>query len=87
MTDPASQSLPDGEPVPGGQLLICQDGAYELRVRLDGATVWLTQAQMAVIYQTAPQDITNHIKETYADNELPEGATCKDFLQVRLEAA
>lgn len=85
MTEPTPPAQPAGEPVPGGQLLIYQDGAYELRVRLDGSTVWLTQAQMAELYQVTPQAITNHIKEVYADGELPEGATCKDYLQVRSE--
>jgi hypothetical protein len=85
MTEPTPPAPPAGDPAPAGQLLIYQDGAYHLRVRLDGATVWLTQAQMADLYQIAPQGITNHIKEVYADGELPEAATCKEFVQVRQE--
>ncbi|NOT01748.1 MAG: hypothetical protein HOP29_14090 [Phycisphaerales bacterium] len=72
---------------PGGQLLIYRDGALNLQVRLDGRTVWLTQAGMAELYQTTPQNVTIHIKGVYDDGELDEGATCKDFLQVRPEGA
>ena len=71
--------------LPSGQVLIYRDGALNLQVRLDGATVWLTQAAMAELYQTTPQNITIHIKGIYEDGELDEAATCKEFLQVRAE--
>jgi hypothetical protein len=74
------------EPAPQGQLLIYNDSGLNLQVRLDGQTVWLTQAQMAEQYQTTPQNITLHIQGIYDDNELPEEATCKEYLQVRQEA-
>jgi len=78
-------------PVPaeatGGQILIYQDGSLNLQVRLDGRTVWLTQGGMAELYQTTPQNITLHIKAIYEEGELDEQATCKDYLQVRLEGA
>jgi len=70
---------------PRGQLLIYDDGGLNLQVRLDGQTVWLTQAQMAELYQTTPQNITLHIQSIYDDQELPEGSTCKEYLQVRQE--
>ena len=73
------------ENTPQGQLLIYNDGGLKLQVRLDGQTVWLTQAQMADLYQTSPQNITLHIQGIYDDQELPEEATCKPFLQVRQE--
>ena len=72
---------------PQGQLLIYNDGGLNLHVRLDGQTVWLTQAQMAELYQTTPQNITLHIQGIYDDGELPESATCKEYLQVRQEGA
>lgn len=72
-------------PNPGGQLLIYQDGATRLQVRLDGQTVWLTQAQLAELYQTTPQNITLHLQGIYDDGEILADATCKDFLQVRTE--
>jgi hypothetical protein len=83
----------DGQDAPtpadsvGGQILIYRDGSLNLQVRLDGQTVWVTQAGMAELYQTTPQNITLHIKAIYAEGELEEQATCKDYLQVRLEGA
>jgi hypothetical protein len=77
-----SDSQPDPPP---GQLLIYQDGATRLQVRLDGQTVWLTQAQLAELYQTTPQNITLHLQNIYDEGELPSEATCKEFLQVRAE--
>lgn len=74
-------------PVPQGQVLIYADGATELQVRLEGQTVWLTQAGMAELFQTTPQNITFHLQSIYADNELDESATCKEYLQVRREGA
>ena len=77
----------DKVPVPDapGQLLIYRDGTLNLQVRLDGRTVWLTQAAMADLFQTTPQNITLHIRSIYADGEQDEAATCKDYLQVQLE--
>ncbi len=60
-------------PVPPGQMLI------------DGQTAWLTQAGMAELFQTTPQNITMHVAGIYEDGELSEAATCKEFLQVRTE--
>jgi len=70
---------------PEGQLLIYQDGSLSVQVRVDGQTVWLTQAAMAELFQTTPQNITLHLKNIYDDGELDEAATCKDYLQVRQE--
>lgn len=50
--------------------------------RVENETVWLTQAQMAELFGTAPQNITIHIKNIYEEGELFKVATCKDFLQV-----
>lgn len=68
-----------------GQMLIYQDGGLNLQVRLDGETVWLTQAQIAELFQTTPQNITLHIAAIYEDGELGLEATCKDYLQVQTE--
>jgi len=73
-------------PLPsGGQMLIYRDGSLNLQVRLDGQTVWLTQAGMAELFQTTPQNITLHIKGIYEEGEQDERATCKEYLQVRQE--
>jgi hypothetical protein len=62
-----------------------EDGAAQISLRAVDGTVWLTQAEMAVLFDTAPQAITQLIKTIYADGELMQDATCKEFLQVRLE--
>ncbi len=68
-----------------GQVLIYQDTGLNLRVRLDGETVWLTQAQIAELFQTTPQNITLHIAAIYEEHELSAEATCKEYLQVQSE--
>ncbi|HRF81065.1 MAG TPA: virulence RhuM family protein [Flavobacteriales bacterium] len=72
---------------PSGEIILYPrvDGAPSLEVRLDGETVWLTQAQMADLFQTTPQNITLHLKAIFSQGEVDEAATCKDYLQVRLE--
>jgi hypothetical protein len=72
---------------PRSELVLYQteDGRTRIDCRLDEGTVWLTQAQMAELFQTTPQNITLHLKEVFADSELTEEATCKDYLQVRSE--
>ena len=48
-------------------------------------TLWLTQKQLAELFETTPQNITSHLKNIYEENEVDENATCKDFLQVQKE--
>ena len=54
-----------------------------LEVRVYEESVWLTQAQMAVLFGTTTQNITLHIRNIYKEGELQQFSTCKDFLQVR----
>jgi len=61
------------------------DKAVEVRLDADQETVWLTQAQMAELFDVKPQNITMHLKNVYAEKELVEQGTCKDFLQVQRE--
>ena len=61
------------------------DKSVNIEVRLEDETVWLTQAQMALLFDTTPQNVTMHIRGIYGDEELLESSTCKDFLQVRQE--
>lgn len=71
-----------------GEFLLYQapDGTARIQVRLEERTVWLTQQQLAELYESTPQNITQHIRSIYADGELAEEATCKPYLQVREEA-
>ena len=53
--------------------------------RFSDEDVWLTQAQLAEIYDTTQENISMHIKNIYKDAELQEDRTYKDFLLVRQE--
>lgn len=62
-----------------------EDGATKIDVRMEDETVWLSQAQMAELFQTTPQNITLHIRNVYSEGELSQDSTCKDYLQVQDE--
>ena len=69
-----------------GEIVMYQpDETIRLEVRVENDSVWLTQAQMAELFRTTPQNVTIHIKDIYEEEELSEGATCKQSLQVRQE--
>lgn len=70
-----------------GEFILYQteDGRTRIQCRFAEETIWLTQAQIAELFQTTPQNVTLHLKAIYAEGELVEGATCKDYLQVRQE--
>jgi hypothetical protein len=82
MSQPQEPDLPQK-----GQFLVyrAEDGQMKIDVRLEGETAWLTQSPMAELFQTTPQNITLHLQAIYAEGELTEAATCKDYLQVRTE--
>ncbi len=66
-------------------IVIFESGERSVDVRLEGETVWLTQAQVAELFSVSPQNITMHLKNIYEEQELEEDSTCKDFLQVQTE--
>ena len=57
----------------------------KVSVRLAEETVWLTQKQLAEIFDTTRENVVQHIKNILQDAELPENRTCKKFLQVQTE--
>ncbi|ODS23965.1 hydroxyacid dehydrogenase [Candidatus Endobugula sertula] len=69
------------------QLIIYQseDGQIKLDVRFAGETVWLTQALMAELFATSPDNISLHLKNIYGEGELDEDLTTEDFSVVRQE--
>ena len=73
------------EPNKGEIVMYQPDETIRLEVRVENETVWLTQAQMAELFRTTPQNVTIHIKDIYEEEELSEDATCKQSLQVRKE--
>ena len=64
-----------------GEIILYQpDSSIRLEVRMEEETVWLTQAQMAMLFETSRNNITLHIKNIFKEGELEERAVCKDFL-------
>ena len=69
-----------------GEIILYQpDETVRLEVRLEDDTVWLTQAQMAELFQTTKNNITIHIGNVYKEKELLPQPTSKESLLVRME--
>lgn len=64
-----------------------QDGQTKIDVRIENETVWLTQNQMAELFQTTKQNISLHIKNIFEEGELTEDSTVKDYLTVQNEGS
>ncbi len=64
-----------------------EDGRTRVQCRFENDTIWLTQAQMAELFQVTAQNITLHLKAIFAERELDPEATCKSHLQVRQEGS
>lgn len=75
-------------PQPGEFLLYeTEDGRTRVECRFAEDTLWLSQAMMAELFQTSPQNITLHLKALYAEGEITAEATCKSYLQVQSEGS
>lgn len=72
-----------------GEFLIYQseDGLTNIEVKIQDETVWLTQQQMADLFQTSRTNVVEHIKHIYEEGELDEDSTCRKFRQVRKEGS
>jgi hypothetical protein len=57
-----------------------EETSIRLEVRIDEETVWLTQAQMAELFQTTRNNITLHISNIFKEKELKEDSVCKESL-------
>ena len=62
-----------------------EDGQTQIDVRLENETVWLTQAQMAELFQTDRTSIVRHINNIYKSEELERESTCAKIAQVQIE--
>ena len=62
-----------------------EGGEFHIEVRVDQDTVWLTQAQMAELFNTDRTSINRHIRNIFQTQELYENSTCAKIAQVRLE--
>lgn len=61
------------------------EGQAGIDVRVESETVWLSQLQMAALFETSRTNIVEHLGHIYAEGELEKEATCRDFRQVRQE--
>ena len=62
-----------------------EDGQTQIDVRLENDTVWLTQAQMAELFETDRTSIVRHINNIYRIDELERESTCAKIAQVQTE--
>ena len=56
------------------------DGQTRIDVRMDGETVWLTQSQMAELFQMSKQNISLHINNAFKEGELEQDSVVKEYL-------
>ena len=73
---------PPASPAPsGGDVILYQteDGRTRLQVRLQGETVWLSLNQLADLFQRDKSVISKHIRNVFAEGELPESSVVAKF--------
>ena len=70
------------------EVVIYQEGLRQAQLsgRLDGETIWLTQRQMAELFDTSADSISRHVQSVFWDSELSEPATTKESSVVHTEA-
>ena len=66
-------------------LYTAPDGTTQLDVKLENETVWLTQSQMAMLFDVDRTSVLRHIRNIYKSEELDEISTCAKNAQVRTE--
>ena len=64
-----------------GEIIIYQSesGDTKIDVRFEDETVWLTQAQMEVLFGSSHANVVEHIRNIYDEGELDEQSTCRKF--------
>ena len=71
---------------PKSEIILYQPNeTVSLEVRLDEDTVWLSQAQMAELFQTTKQNVSLHINNIFKENELDKNSVVKDYLTTALD--
>lgn len=66
-------------------LYTTDDGKSRIQLHAQGDTVWLSQQQMAELFDATKKNISLHLKNLYAEGEIDEKATVKDSLTVQME--
>ncbi len=74
---------------PGDQVVVYEtdDGETRVEVRFDRETVWLTQGQMAELFETSTNNVSLHLNNVFSARELEREATTKESLVVRTEGS
>lgn len=67
------------------EIILFEDQNVKLEVNMRDETVWLSQRQMAELFDSSRTNIIEHINNIYSDGELDKNSTCQDFRQVRKE--
>ncbi|MEO8059978.1 MAG: virulence RhuM family protein [Burkholderiales bacterium] len=83
---PDKSEPPEPAP-PDGQVLIYQDGATQLQVRLEGRSVWLSQRLIAELFQVSVKTANEHLVNIYSERELDPEATVRSFRIVQAEGS
>lgn len=70
-----------------GEIILYQtdNGKTKIEVRLENDNIWLSQQQMAELYQSSRTNVIEHIKHIFEEGELDENSTCRKFRQVQIE--
>ncbi len=75
------------EQPPEGEFLLYQaeDGQTRIECRFEAETIWLTQRQLADLFQTSVSNVSQHLKTVYEEKEVLRKATVKKYLIVQTE--
>ena len=68
-------------------LYTTEDGRSQIKLRTENQTVWLTQLEMAELFDATKQNISLHLKNLFEDGELDAAATVKESLTVQIEGS
>lgn len=68
-------------------LYTSEDGQAQVQLRAERGTVWLTQLEMAELFNATKQNISLHLKNIFEDGELDSAATVKESLTVQTEGS
>ncbi|WP_432259052.1 virulence RhuM family protein [Cupriavidus sp. TMH.W2] len=82
---PSTAVLPPASAESSFLLYAADDERVHVRVLIHAETLWLPQRQMAELFQTSADNVSQHLKNIYADEELTEVATTEDFSVVQNE--
>lgn len=67
-------------------LYTTEDGRSQVKLRADQQTVWLTQLEIAELFDTSKQNIAKHLKAIFADGELQVDAVVNHWLTTLVDS-